>query len=943
MIITLYAEALQFLLQDGKRLFSNAPILALYLPLGFEPQQTDHRIIRHMPNPDIKGTLKIALNLVPGAKRVYVVSGANPMDKSVENRAREDFKEWEGRLEFHYLSLLPLDEILTRVATISSESIVFLFGFAADVTGKNFTTREVGKRLGETSKAPVFGLYDVVLGYGIAGGSLISFEYVGSQAGELTLGILRGTKRLEDMPTDLAVPHLAMFDWRQLRRWNLSESVLPRGSIVINKETTLWDFRYYLLGGLVFLIGQSFLTAGLLIDRRRRRSAEESLARAEEKYRSIFDSALEGIYETSPQGQFLTANRALAKMLGYDSPEELTSLIRDVANQVWAEPNGRANYLRLLDEKKVIRGFETQFLRKGGTKFWVSLNTRRVTGPDGETLLYSGFLEDITGRKQAEEALEERLAFEKLLAEISALFVNLPAERIDSEIEAAQRRICELLDLDRSSLWQTFEGEPGALLLTHIYQTPGSTAAPKRTNAREWFPWTTEKVLAGETIILMKMSDLPPEAVRDRESHRLFKTKSNVLIPLSVGGSPPFGLLTFTSMREERLWPETDVKGFQLVAEVFASALERKRAEEALRKKTEELDQFFNLSLELLCIANTDGYFLRLNPTWERVLGYAREELMASQFLDFVHPDDLDRTHKAVSTLASQQKVVYFENRYRCKDGTYRWLEWNAAPTGNLIYATARDITERLKEEVEARQRREDLAHVTRVAMMGELTTSLAHEINQPLTAILSNAEAAQRFLSQASPDIGEVRQILEDIVRDDRRANDVVRKVRALVKKEKFHDEPLDLNEVILAVVNLVQADSLLQGLSIATDLSPRLATIHGDGIQLQQVILNLILNGAAAMRNSPSGQRKIIVRTAMLDSRTVKAFVTDFGTGIDERHVDRLFEPFYTTKSEGLGMGLSISQTIIKAHGGSIEAWNNREGGATFAFTLPAHEGVP
>jgi signal transduction histidine kinase len=150
-----------------------------------------------------------------------------------------------------------------------------------------------------------------------------------------------------------------------------------------------------------------------------------------------------------------------------------------------------------------------------------------------------------------------------------------------------------------------------------------------------------------------------------------------------------------------------------------------------------------------------------------------------------------------------------------------------------------------------------------------------------------------------------------------------------------------LDLNEVIRVVVDLIRADSLLQGLSIDTDLSPRLAAIHGDGIQLQQVILNLILNGAAAMRNSQSGQRKIIVRTAMLDGRTVKAFVKDFGTGIDERQIDRLFEPFYTTKPEGLGMGLSISQTIIKAHGGTMEAWNNREGGATFAFTLPAHQG--
>ena len=177
-----------------------------------------------------------------------------------------------------------------------------------------------------------------------------------------------------------------------------------------------------------------------------------------------------------------------------------------------------------------------------------------------------------------------------------------------------------------------------------------------------------------------------------------------------------------------------------LIAGLLINMRRRRSAEESLRQKTKELDQFFNVSLDLLCIANTQGYFLRLNPAWEKCLGYTREELMARQFFDFVHPDDLERTLKAVSTLVSQQKVVQFENRYRSKDGTYRWLEWTSAPAGNLIYAVARDFTDRLKAEAEDQQRREELAHMTRIAMMGELTTSLAHEINQPLTAIMSNA-----------------------------------------------------------------------------------------------------------------------------------------------------------------------------------------------------------
>ena len=306
---------------------------------------------------------------------------------------------------------------------------------------------------------------------------------------------------------------------------------------------------------------------------------------------------------------------------------------------------------------------------------------------------------EMTEHKGTEQVLEERLKFETLLAEISSHFVNLPADRIDGEIEDAQRRICELLDLDRSPLFQVPEREPGALLLTHLYQPPGSPPPLSRHNATDLYPWTTQKLLAGETVTISKLTDLPPEAGRDRESFRGFGTKSGVYVPLSVGEGPVFGLLGFGVMREERRWPETVVTGFKLIAQVFANALARKRAEQALRQKTEELDQFFNVSLDLLCVANTEGYFLRLNPAWERSLGYSREELMAKQFFDFIHPEDLVKTQKVVSTLTSQEKVLSFENRYRCKDGTYRWLEWTSAPAGDLIYAAARDVTERKQAE----------------------------------------------------------------------------------------------------------------------------------------------------------------------------------------------------------------------------------------------------
>ncbi|MGA7874427.1 MAG: GAF domain-containing protein, partial [Desulfoferrobacter sp.] len=184
-----------------------------------------------------------------------------------------------------------------------------------------------------------------------------------------------------------------------------------------------------------------------------------------------------------------------------------------------------------------------------------------------------------------DQSLQDRLIFETLLATLSAHFVNLPADRIDSEIEDAQRRICEFLDLDRSSLWQYCEGAPGTLQITHLHQPPGNKLPAEQMNTRSFFPWTEQKFLRGETVTISKMTDLPPEASRDRENYRIYGTRALVVVPLSVGGGPVFGSLTFALMREERSWPDTVVKGFQLIAHVFANALARKKAKKSLQER----------------------------------------------------------------------------------------------------------------------------------------------------------------------------------------------------------------------------------------------------------------------------------------------------------------------------------------------------------------------
>ena len=252
------------------------------------------------------------------------------------------------------------------------------------------------------------------------------------------------------------------------------------------------------------------------------------------------------------------------------------------------------------------------------------------------------------------------------------------------------------------------------------------------------------------------------------------------------------------------------------------------------------------------------------------------------------------------------------------------------------------DVTERKLAESETRKLRDELAHVTRVSALGELASSLAHEINQPLAAILSNAQAAQRFLSQGNLDVNELAEILKDIIRDDNRAAEVIRRIRSMLKKEETRYESLSMNDVIEEILNVLRNDIALTSVTIKKILDPSLHSIRADRIQLQQVILNLVLNATEAMKDTNPDLRRLFVKTENQDNQYVKVSIRDAGSGIQEDQIGRLFDPFYTTKAGGIGMGLAISKDIVKSHRGAIWAENNREKGATFYFTVPFDNGV-
>jgi PAS domain S-box-containing protein len=371
---------------------------------------------------------------------------------------------------------------------------------------------------------------------------------------------------------------------------------------------------------------------------------------------------------------------------------------------------------------------------------------------------------------------------------------------------------------------------------------------------------------------------------------------------------------------------------------------ERKLIDEALRESEARFRTMANTAPVMIWMSGPDKRCTFFNKGWLDFTGRRLEQELGDRWTEGIHPDDFDKCVETHMNAFDARQEFTMEYRLRRFDGEYGWVLDHGVPRfesdGAFLgyIGTAFDITERKRTESELRRQREELAHVTRVSTMGELSASLAHELNQPLTAILSNAQAAQRFLATGPADVDELHEILDDIVQDDSRASEVIQRMRALVKKEQPAFAPLDLAGVIRDVTALIHSDAILHGVRIVLEVDPGLPPVRGDKVQLQQVVVNLLLNAFAAMRDTPANERVVAVRLQLEGVLTVKVSVRDAGTGLAGDKLDQIFQPFYTTKRDGLGMGLSISRSIIEAHGGRLWAENNSDRGATFYFTVPA-----
>ena len=514
---------------------------------------------------------------------------------------------------------------------------------------------------------------------------------------------------------------------------------------------------------------------------------------------------------------------------------------------------------------------------------------------DGELVQIVGTNVDATERKRAERALREREA--KIRRLVDANIIGIFIWDFDGRVLEANDALLRMVDYDREDLVS------GRI---------------------RWTELTPPELLERDERAVAELRSTGIFQPFEKEYFR----KDGSRLPVLIGGA---------------LFEESGSEGVAFVLDLT----ERKRAEEALRESERRTRSAIDGIAGLVSVIEPNGKLETVNRQVLDYFGRSLEFLKSWGTNDAVHPEDLPRVLELYKRAMASGIPFSFELRMRRFDGEYRWFDNRGVPvrddSGRIArwYVLNTDIDDRTRALAKLEQMQSDFAHMNRVSMMGELAASLSHEITQPIASARNNARAAQNFLDMQPPELGEIREALSCVVGDTDRAGDIVERIRDHIKKAPPRKSQFDLNEAINEVIVLGRSAVIKNGVSVQTRLSEGLFPVHGDRVQLQQVVLNLLLNAVEAMGSVEGASRELLVSTEQ-DHTSVLVAVRDSGPGIHPEHLERVFKSFYTTKPRGTGMGLSICRSVIDAHGGRLWAEVNEPRGAVFQFTLPAAERV-
>jgi PAS domain S-box-containing protein len=425
--------------------------------------------------------------------------------------------------------------------------------------------------------------------------------------------------------------------------------------------------------------------------------------------------------------------------------------------------------------------------------------------------------------------------------------------------------------------------------------------------------------------------------------------RSVLSLPLMKQGRP-VALLYLENNLTPHAFTPTRIAVLKFLASEAATSLDNARLYRELQERESRIRRLVDANVVGIHIFNKEGDIVDANHAFLKAVRYEREDLVAGRlrWTDLTPPEWRDRTARAQAEMEMTGAVQPFEKEYFRKDGSRVPVLIGSAAFDehrNQGVAFVLDLSGRKRAEADARdserryrEAQMELAHANRVAVMGQLTASIAHEINQPNTAVVASAQAALHWLDRQPPDLKGAHHALARIIKNANRAGEVIERIRDLIKKTPPRKDRLAINAVVREVIELTQTEAARNGVTVQTAFAERLPMVEGDGVELQQVALNLILNAIESMEEVPPGTRELSIRTAKADCDGVLVAVLDSGPGLPPANLERLFEPFYTTKARGLGIGLSICRSIIEAHGGRLWASTNMPRGAIFQFTVPA-----
>jgi PAS domain S-box-containing protein len=702
-----------------------------------------------------------------------------------------------------------------------------------------------------------------------------------------------------------------------------------------------------------------------------RKRAEEALRLSEARFRDTFAQAAVGIAHVSLDGRYLRVNRKYCDIVGYSQGEMLERKFRDITYTDDLQADVEAKD-RLLKGEIATYTVEKRYIRKDGILVWVSLTVSLMRNELGEPERFVAIVHDITQRKEAEANARWLLACRDMASEVlfalggpedweETIRGVLPIMRAGIRADAAGIRLRDGDDFP----YRCHEGFPEDFLIKEnsllgpdrncsMCRNPdgslslecicGLVISGKAFHDSPLFTrggsfWTNDS---------SKLLELPPHQIpatnlRGECIRQGYASLS--LVPIRAKGMI-VGLVQLNKREKEHFTLEM-VEILEGIANNIGEAILRKQTEEMLRERETKLR-------EAQRIAHVGNWELNHRTgalIWSdevfRIFEIDPERFDASYeaFFAAVHPDDREKVDIAFKQSVENRAAYDINHRILIPDGRVKYVREQCNTSydsdGKPLRSAGivQDITENQKAAIERTQLHSELAHLNRIMSMNELSGSLAHEINQPLGAILNNASAARNMVSRLGDDHMELDQILEDIVRDSMRAGQIVRRIRGIVRKEDAKFAPLNLNALIEDVVKLYRNTLNMENTSVFLDLQPDLPLVNGDRVHLQQVLMNLVSNANEAMRMSPARALRILSTASPPDLVTIS--ICDSGKGIASAIKDKIFQPFFTTSRDGLGIGLRICKSIIEGHDGRIWAENNPAGGATFSFSLKTCQG--